>query len=187
MGLSVVVLALLLSVPSPQQGSVPNGSETVSSTGASARESRGSGDELPVSLERIQRALAKPPSIRLLAPETRDGRQVYRVEVEGEKIDIRTLLGRDQLLGPAPYGGMTHQEFLNMVTPNDVKGYAPFSNKEGMVVAATSIALQWAVLKAIDKLKEARDERAKEQARKEVQEALDALRKARAAAGLPEK
>jgi hypothetical protein len=56
-----------------------------------------------------------------------------------------------------------------------------------MVVAATSIALQWAALKAIDKLKDAKDERAKAQARREVEEALEALRRARRAAGLPDK
>ena len=78
----------------------------------------------------------------------RNGRPVYRVDVEGAKIDIRTLLSKDALRGAVPYGGMTHQEFLDMVTPNDVRGYAAFSNAEGITVAATSIALQWAVLKA---------------------------------------
>ena len=56
-----------------------------------------------------------------------------------------------------------------------------------MVVAATSIALQWTLQKAIDKLREARSDRAKEAARKEVDEALEALRKARREAGLPDK
>jgi hypothetical protein len=55
-----------------------------------------------------------------------------------------------------------------------------------MVVAATSIALQWTLQKAMDKYREARTERAREAARKEVQEALDALRKARRDAGLPD-
>jgi hypothetical protein len=142
---------------------------------------------LPVSLTRIQRALSKPPAIRLLDPKTPGGRQVYRVDVEGEKIDIVSLLGRDSLRAPASYGGMTHQEFLDIVTPNDVKGYAAFSNGQGMVVAATSIALQWAVLKAYDAFKSAKDERAKENARKEVLDALEALRRARRAAGLPDK
>jgi hypothetical protein len=82
---------------------------------------------------------------------------------------------------------MTHQEFLDLVTPNDVRGYAAFSNGQGMMVAATSIALQWAVLKAIDSLKVAKDQRAKERARKEVEDALEALRRARRAAGLPDK
>jgi hypothetical protein len=145
-------------------------------------------DDLPVSLKRIKRALASPPAVKVLeAKEIRDGRPVFRVDVEADTIDIQTILGKDSLRGNASYGGMTHQEFLDLVTPNDVKGYAAFSNAQGAVVAATSIALQWAVLKAIDQLKKAKDERAKADARKEVEQALEALRKARRDAGLPDK
>jgi hypothetical protein len=187
MSISVVVLAGLLG-GAPMQSTTPAepapASEPQSNGAAPAPQSTG---ELPVSLSRIKRALSSPPAIRLIESKTRDGRQVYRVDIEGEKIDIKTLLGRDSLRAPAPHGGMTHQEFLDMVTPNDVKGYAAYSNAQGMVVAATSIALQWAALKALDKLKEAKDERAKAQARKEVEEALEALRRARRAAGLPDK
>jgi len=144
-------------------------------------------DDLPVSLDRIQRALAAPGVLKILEPTVRDGRPVYRVDIEGAKIDMRTLLGKEALRGPVPYGGMTHQEFLDLVTPDDVRGYAAFSNAEGITVAATSIALQWAVLKAIDALKKAKDAREQDAATKEVEEALEALRKARRAAGLPEK
>lgn len=182
--MSVVLLAVLLSV-TPQQGSAP-GAESTPAAPSSAPATGGS-EDLPVSLERIQRALAKPPTIRIVQTELRDGRQLFRVDVEAEKIDIQKILGKELLLGPAAYGGMTHQEFLNLVTPEGVRGYAPYSNSQGMVIAATSIALQWAVLKAIDKFKEARDEHAREAARKEVQDAVDALKKARAAAGLPDK
>ncbi len=188
MSLTVVLLAGLLSGMAQQSGAP---GEPDSSKQARAEEppsQPGSPPaELPVSLKRIQRALAKPPAIRLLETKSRDGRQIYRVDVEGAKIDLVTLLGRDALRGPAPYGAMTHQEFLDLVTPTDVKGYAAFSNGQGMVVAATSIALQWAVLKAIDALKSARDDRARERAHKEVEEALEALRRARRAAGLPDK
>jgi hypothetical protein len=82
---------------------------------------------------------------------------------------------------------MTHQEFLSMVTPKDVQGYAAFSNREAFAVAATSIALQWALQKAIHKYEEAKKEREKEAAREEVQDALAALAKARQKAGLPPK
>lgn len=74
-----------------------------------------------------------------------------------------------------------------MVTPNEYKGYSIFTNKEGMTVAATSLALQWALMKAIDKLKEASTERAKEAARKEVLAAMNELEAARKRAGLPPK
>ena len=139
-------------------------------------------DALPISLDRIQRAVTKPQAIKLTG-----NRNVYRVEVFGDNPSITDILGPDFLKGPVPYSGMTHQEFLDMVTPKDVQGYAAFSNKQGMVVAATSVALVWAVQKALDKYKDAHNERAKAAATREVQDALDALRRARRDAGLPDK
>jgi hypothetical protein len=139
-------------------------------------------DAIGISLDRIQKAVTKPQTIKLT-----ETRPVFRVEIFGAKPTIQDILGPDYLKGPVPYGTMSHQEFLDMVTPKDVQGYAAFTNRQGMVVAATSIALQWALQKALDKYKDARNERAKESAQKEVQEALDALRKARREAGLPDK
>ena len=56
--------------------------------------------ELPVSLARIQRALSRPPAIRL-----KGERLVFRVEVLGRKPSIEDILGPDYLKGPVPYGG----------------------------------------------------------------------------------
>lgn len=145
-------------------------------------QANGEAVNLPVSLAKIQKAIAKPPAIK-----PRTDRVVFRVEVFAKKPTVEDILGPDYLKGPVPYGGMTHQEFLNMVTPNEYKGYSIFTNKEGMTVAATSLALQWALMKAIDKLKEASTERAKEAARKEVLAAMNELEAARKRAGLPPK
>src|SRR5512140_766484 len=82
--------------------------------------------DLPVSLERIQRALQRPPAVRL----EDKGKPVFRVEVFGKKPTIDDILGPDWQKGPVPYAGMTHQEFLDMVTPKDVRGYAAYTNKE---------------------------------------------------------
>ena len=140
-------------------------------------------EDLPVDIDRIQRALANTPKLRF----DKDDRPVFRVEVFGEKPTIDDILGPDWARGPVPYGGMTHQEFLDMVTPKDVQGYAAFSNKEGAVVAATSFLLQWTLQKAIAKFRNSQDERAREAARQEVLDALKALEDARAKAGLPRK
>lgn len=139
-------------------------------------------DRLPIDIYRIQRALAKPPRIKL---ETQ--RSVFRIEIFGRRPTIEDILGRDFLKGPTPAGAMTHQEFLNLVTPKDVQGYAAFSNKQGLTVAATSLALQWALQKAIQKFNDAKEDRAREAAKKEVEEALAELRRARRVAGLPDK
>jgi hypothetical protein len=187
MNVSAVYLFLLLQATSAPQSNGSPPADPPASAAASDAAQRALAADLPVSLSRIQRALSAPPALKLLEPQMRDGRPVYRVDVEGAKIDLQALLSKEALRGPVPYGGMTHREFLDMVTPDGVRGYAPFSNAQGITVAATSIALQWAVLKAIDTLKKAKDAREQEAARKEVEEALEALRKARQTAGLPEK
>jgi len=140
--------------------------------------------DLPVSVDRIRRGLSHPPAIKLNTQGT-----VFRVEVLGRKLTIEDILGPDYLKGPvpAPAGGMTHQDFLDLVTPKDVQGYAAFSNKEGATLAAESFVLKWALQKAIHKFEEAKAEREREAARKEVQDALAELEKARVKAGLPPK
>jgi hypothetical protein len=145
--------------------------------------------DLPVSLEKIQKKLSRDPAIKvdILPVETESGLPTFRVQIDAPKLTIEQILGPDYLRGPVPYGGMTHQEFLDMVTPTDVRGYAAFTNAEGVTVALTSLALQWALKTALQELREARTERAQAAARKEVQEALEALRKARREAGLPDK
>jgi hypothetical protein len=141
------------------------------------------------SLERIQKKLMRDPAIKLdRQPAEGDrGLPTFRVQVDAPALTIEQILGPDFLRGPVPAAGMTHQEFLDLVTPKDVRGYAAFTNKEGITVALTATALQWALKQAIDEWRNAKDERAREAARKEVEEALAALRKARREAGLPDK
>lgn len=182
-----VLLPLVLTVlvaGLPLQGGPPGASPIVSAEAAGAIDQPppGGAAETPASLGRIQRALSRPPAIRL-----KGERSVFRVEVIGRKPTIEDILGPDYLRGPVPYGGMTHQEFLNMVTPKGVQGYAAFSNREAFAVAATSIALQWALQKAIHKFETAKQEREREAARQEVQDALAELERARLKAGLPPK
>ena len=107
--------------------------------------------ELPVSVARIQRKLSRPAMMR-----TEGDRLVFRVEVLGRKPTIEDILGPDYLKGPTPAGSPSHQEFLDLVTPEGVKGYAAFSNKEAFVVAATSFALKWALQRAIHKFETAK-------------------------------
>jgi hypothetical protein len=175
----VVLIGASVPLASAEQD---NGQTPVATNGSSAPRAAIDPDALPVNIDRIQRVLAHPPAIK---PEST--RPVFRIEVFGRKPTITDILGPDFLKGPVPAGPMTHQEFLNLVTPKDVQGYAAFDNKQGMIVAATSFALQWALRQAVQKFQDAKTERQKEAARKEVEEALASLRKARREAGLPDK
>ena len=141
-------------------------------------------EELPVSLDRIQRALSTTtkPAIEL-----KEQHPVFRLEVYGKKPTLEDLLGEKFWLGPAPYGGMTHREFLEKVTPKELQNYGAFSGASLLQVTALTLLEQWALKQAIQKFRSALNNHEREAARKEVEDALAALEKARAAAGLPPK
>jgi hypothetical protein len=172
-GIQAVILAAALA-GGPQQGgaSVPATAPSGQQPGASI--------DLPVSLDRIQEALSRPPAFK-----ESTNRHVFRVEVFARKPTVEDILGPDYLRGPVPASGMSHREFLDMVTPVEYRGMSMFTNKEAMTIAATSLVMQWALMKAIDKLKDASTERAKEAARREVLAAMNELEAARKKAGLP--
>jgi hypothetical protein len=138
-----------------------------------------SADGLPVSLDRIQRALAAPAPV-----EFKEQHPVFRVEVFGRKPTLEDILGERFWVGPAPYGGMTHQEFLDMNTPKLAQPYAGFTGKYLVAETALALAEQWALKQAIHKFRDAKSDREREAARKEVLDALAELEKARKAAGL---
>src|SRR5919108_906591 len=79
-------------------------------------------EDLPVSIDRIQRALSAPKPIEL-----KEQHPVFRLEVFGKKPTLEDLLGEKFWIGPTPYGGMTHQEFLDMVTPKELQPFAGFT------------------------------------------------------------
>jgi hypothetical protein len=187
MNATALFLAVLMVTGGSQQPASSADERQASRAGQS--QPRVDPDRLPVSVDRIQRMIAQPPALVVREPDfdPQTGVPTFRVQVEGQKLTIDEILGPDYLRGPVPAGAMTHQEFLNMVTPTDVQGYAAFSNGQAAMVALTSLALKWALKSALEKYHQARDERAREAARKEVQDALEELRKARLAAGLPDR
>jgi hypothetical protein len=157
--------ALVLAVQQP----------AASSTAASP--STPSADELPVSLDRIQRALVAPAPIQL-----KEQHPVFRLEIFGRKPTIEDVLGERFWIGPTPYGGMTHQEFLAMVTPKLAQPYAGFTGKYLLAQTALTLMEQWALKTAIKHFRDAHTEHERDAARKEVLDALAALERARRAA-----
>jgi len=136
-------------------------------------------DDLPVSLTRIQHALSARAPI-----EFKEQHPVFRLEIFGRKPTLEDLLGEKFWVGPASYGGMTHQEFMEMNTPKLAQPYAGFTGKYLVAETALTLAETWALKEAIHKFREAKNEHEREAAHKEVLDALADLEKARRAAGL---
>lgn len=175
-----LIACLALAAAQPQGAPIAGATATESSAAVIDAPPADTDADLPVSIARIQRALSRPAAIKL-----KGDRPVFRVEVIGKKLTIEDILGPDYLKGPVPRAGMTHQEFLDMVTPKDYQGYAPYTNREAFTIAATSFALKWALQKAIHKYQTAKEDRERDAAQKEVEEALAELDRARLKAGLP--
>ena len=135
-----------------------------------------------MSLDRIQRALSAPPPLEL-----KEQSPVFRLEVFGRKPTLEDILGEKFWIGPTPYGGMTHSDYLNMVTPELARPYAGFTGGHLVAQSLLTLAQTWALKQAIKKFQNAMSTREKEAARKEVMEALVALEDARRKAGLPPK
>ena len=155
--------------PAPPQPAAPSSTTTASESA-----------QLPVSLDRIQRALAAPAPLEL-----KEQHPIFRLEVFGRKPTLEDLLGEKFWFGPTPYGGMTHREFMDMVTPKEAQPFGSVTGKYLVADVALSLAEQWALKTAIKKFQTAKSENEREAARKEVLDALADLEKARREAGLP--
>jgi len=78
--------------------------------------------KLPVNLERIQRQL-KQATVR----EERDGLNLkYVIDVFGQAPPIELFPNRvpNFMTSPAPYGGPTHQQMLEVMTPQEFRAPA---------------------------------------------------------------
>ena len=139
-------------------------------------------EELPVSLDRIQRALSNKPMIEL-----KEQHPVFRLEVFGQKPTLEDILGEKFWLGPSNYGSMTHQEFMDKVTPKEMQSFGGFTGTSLLQVTALTLMEHWALKHSVKKFRTAFTDHEREVARKEVLDAMAALERARAAAGLPPK
>jgi len=113
--------ALLLSLAQATWASAQSGEEVPVKPAAEGQAVDVS--RLPINLERIQRQL-RQSSVR----DESEGLQLrYVVDVFGQAPRIELFPNRDySLTGPAPYGPPTHNDLLQMITPQEHR--APAAN-----------------------------------------------------------
>lgn len=93
-------------------------------------------ENLPVSLDRIRKQLA---ATRTRSKASKDGlRLEYFVDVYGRAPRIELFLPEENITSaPVMYGGMTHQEFLQVVTPQE------FKSPPADILGAVSALMKW--------------------------------------------
>lgn len=128
---------------------------------------------LPVDLKRIRGGLQKPARIRI-----DDGRiRFYTETVARSGPTFKELsVNFDLRNGPVPGAGMTHSEFLTMVTPKNLYGSGGIKPLETLEWGLVNHLGWWAIRKLYKELSETIDERRKDEIRKQIDRELAALR-----------
>lgn len=130
---------------------------------------------LPVDLSRIKEGLSAPVTIKL-----DDGKVRFysKAEAPEGKTFSELSVNFDLKNGPVPGAGMTHQEFLGMVTPK--LRYTSGIGEQLKVLAwgVAEAGAFWGVRKLYQELQETKDERRKEELRKQIDRELAAIKAA---------
>src|SRR6266850_4963974 len=110
--LAAAILMLGMSLPAYAQSTPSEGSNRPE-TGTSVDV-----DRLPLDLGRIQRELRRTPD-----SESREALKLrYFLQIYGTAPQLKIFTETDNLVhGPVPYGAPTHQEMLNVMTPQEFR------------------------------------------------------------------
>jgi hypothetical protein len=135
--------------------------------------------QLPVDMAKIREVLRQDPQLRLDTDQVR-----FFVEIIGRIPTFEEIVGDYNLkVGPVPGAGMTHEEFLQMVTPRDLNSTTGITALETLQVALTSHALISAVKRAYEEYKQARTERERREIQRRIERELQELERMRAKRG----
>jgi hypothetical protein len=125
-------------------------------------------------LDRIRKALENPPAVRIDNDQLR-----YFVQILAkERTFAEYAKGYDLRNGPTRGGNpMTHQEFLQLVTPKEFYSSGGITAWEQLQFALTNYLGQTLVRKAIEDLQKAKDTREVDEIRERIERELAALRR----------
>ncbi len=128
---------------------------------------------LPVDLWRIKTALDRPIRVKI-----DDGKvRFYTETIAPGGPSFKELSANFNLrFGPVPGAGMTHQEFLGMVTPRELYGSGGIKPLEILEWGLVNHVGWWAIRKLYKELSEATDERRIKSIRDQIDRELAALR-----------
>ena len=126
----------------------------------------------PENLDRIKRLIDRPPAVKI-----EENRLRFYVEVLARFPTFEEYVkGQDLTKGPTKGGPMTHQEFLNLVTPKELYSTAGIKPTEMLQFAIVNWLGHELAKKAYDKLRTAYDERQIREIRERIEAELAALR-----------
>jgi hypothetical protein len=129
---------------------------------------------LPVDVNKIRSVVEKAPTPAL---NLEGMRARFYMRVEGKsQIRFTQFIGNfDLRAGPVPGAGMTHAEFMSIVTPKELYSAAGIKPTEALQMALTGWLAQTLAHKAIEDIKKARSDKEIQDIRARIEKELAAL------------
>ena len=164
--LQALVSFVLCLAPAAANGQSPP-DQTGSSSSASATVTVS-----PRQFERIQQAVSQAPALKLDEQQLR-----FYLEIVASRPTFADYArGYDFLNGPTKGGNpMSHDEFLRLVTPQEMYSSAGITASEQVQFALTGYLFESLIRKAVEELKQAKDERQAKEIRDRIDRELQAL------------
>jgi hypothetical protein len=129
--------------------------------------------ELPVDLGRIREGLQQPVPANKFA----DGRLRFFAQVDEKAVSFEALtFGFNLFQGPVPGAGMTHQEFLNQVTPKYLHSSGGIRAIESLQWGLVNYAAVWTIKRLYKELSEAKTSMRKKQIQDQIDRELAAIK-----------
>jgi hypothetical protein len=141
---------------------------------AQATQSAQTTPPLPVDVNKIRNAVEQAPT-PLLSYDGMKARFYVRVDAKNQIRFSDFINNFDLRNGPVPHSGMTHAEFMAMVTPKELYSAAGIKPTEALEMALTGWLAQVLARKAIDEIKKANSSKEVEQIRQRISKELAAL------------
>ena len=128
--------------------------------------------DLVTDLARIRAGLTRPPSLKV----KQEGIRFY-LTIIGERIDIHEYLKNSDLkFAPVPGAGVTHQDFINHITPRLLYSSGGIKATELLEWGIVNWLGQMAVKKAVSKLGDVLQDAEIRRIREQIDRELAALR-----------
>ena len=126
----------------------------------------------PLQLTRIQQALNQPQTLKLDEQQLR----FYLEIVARLPTFAEYARGYDFINGPTSGGNpMSHQEFLDLITPKEMYSSAGITASDQVQWALTNYVAQSLIMRALEQLKQAKTEREAREIRERIDRELEAL------------
>jgi hypothetical protein len=141
-------------------------SQTTSTAGQTAAE-----PALPVDVDKIRTALSRPQPLQI-----RDQNLRFYLEVRPPPITFMSLVGSFDLMKGAVAGSaVTGRDLATMMTPREMYSSAGITATDMLQFAATNFAAQALIRRAVDEIRNAKDQKQVAEIRAKIDRELTAL------------